>query len=455
MKFRQMVIVPHRLLTLSFLLALVFLVFVPGSQTNVAGQAEPTATPSGPSSTETSPPPSPEPLLPTETPVPFPVLTSTNTPEEMLAQPTSTQAILQGQVSFQGYPAPPHALLVTGLQLSLMLPGSDTPAAQYDLTSDENGTFVQTDLPPGTYHLQVKHANRIPALKWNLTLNPGNNDLNFGILKAGDANNDGYVTATDFSLLSSAYGKCRGEAMYDARSDYNGDECITAIDFSLLSTNYGQGGTLNPLPTPTPFPTLTPLPIPTPTSTPEVPASARITNITGKNQALPLNCESSAATNWAGYYGVSLNDVTFHNQLPLSDNPDYGFVGSVYGTWGQIPPHAYGVHADPIAAQLRNYGLNAMAVHNYPYRDLQKQIASGHPAEVWVIGHVWAGTPVQYTDSQGRSTLVARYEHTVLFIGYDPANVYILDGNMVYQRSVSAFLDSWAVLGNMAVIHSN
>ncbi|MCD4673069.1 MAG: C39 family peptidase, partial [Anaerolineaceae bacterium] len=101
---------------------------------------------------------------------------------------------------------------------------------------------------------------------------------------------------------------------------------------------------------------------------------------------------------------------------------------------------------------LRNHGLNAIAVHYFPFEDLQRQIASGNPAIVWVIGHVWAGTPVQYTDSQGRTTTVARYEHTVMVIGYNATSVTILDGDTVYQRSLSSFFDSWGVLNNMAVI---
>jgi predicted double-glycine peptidase len=72
-----------------------------------------------------------------------------------------------------------------------------------------------------------------------------------------------------------------------------------------------------------------------------------------------------------------------------------------------------------------------------------------------VIGHVWEGTPVQYTDSLGRSTIVARYEHTVMVIGYDSTSVTILDGSMTYQRSLTSFFNSWGVLGNMAVIRGN
>lgn len=401
-----------------------------------------------------------------DTPTPTPTMTMTATPtltpevtEEVAEAPLvpaandPALASLNGSVVFQGYSTPPTPLYVTTIQFSLFIPGNTDPEYQYELATDENGNLSQADIPPGTYNLQIKHINHIPALQWNVILNAGENVIDFGILKAGDANNDAYVSATDFSLLSASYGKCSGQEGYDGRSDFNRDDCVTAVDFSLLSSNYGQGGTVNPLPTPTPHPTLTPNPTPTPTSTPDIPPAASITNIYGTNQALPLNCESSSAVDWAGYYGTHINDVTFHNELPLTDNPDTGFVGNVYGVWGQIPPNPYGVHADPIAANLRNHGLPAVAVHNFTYEDLQRQIASGNPVIVWVIGHAWAGTPVQYTDSHSVTTTVARYEHTVMVVGYGPSSVTILDGDSIYQRSLEAFFGSWGVLNNMAVIH--
>lgn len=449
MRFRRFAFFQKILPLRHFLLVLVVLsLAIPGQKMEAQGKTlsaprlqdtQPTEDPSALSETQES----------TSTPTPTTTQAEVGTSAEGLAS-------LSGSMTLQGYPVPPNELYIVPLTFYLMPAGAPSSApVQYEVSSDQNGNFSLDNILPGTYHLQIKHTRRIPALKWNVILNSGNNTLDFGVLKAGDANNDGFVTATDFSLLSASYGKCSEQAGYDARTDFNGDDCTTAADFSLLSSNYGQGGTINPQPTATPFPTLTPSPTPIITPTPDIPPSARISNISGKNQALPLNCESRSAADWAGYYGVPINDVTFHNQLPSSDNPDFGFVGNVYGTWGQIPPNAYGVHAEPIAANLRNYDLNAVGVKNLSFADLQRQIASGHPVIVWVIGHVWEGTPVQYTDSLGRSTIVARYEHTVMVIGYDATSVTILDGSSTYQRSLSSFFKSWGVLGNMAVIRGN
>ena len=79
-----------------------------------------------------------------------------------------------------------------------------------------------------------------------------------------------------------------------------------------------------------------------------LPEEYYIRNIIGHKQFYPLGCEASVAIDLANYFGVSIIESEFQNRLPLSDNPDYGFVGSVEGPWGQVPPYAYGVHAGPV-----------------------------------------------------------------------------------------------------------
>jgi LysM repeat protein len=172
----------------------------------------------------------------------------------------------------------------------------------------------------------------------------------------------------------------------------------------------------------------------------------------GLSQALPLDCESRSAVDWAAFFGVSIDELGFFGALPVSDDPDAGFVGDVYGFWGQIPPVSYGVHADPVAAVLNQHGVSARAVHNSSWEEIKSELDAGRPVIVWVIGQVIGGTPQWYTASSGRSTLVAAYEHTVIVTGYGAGEVSFLDGGAIYRRSLAQFLDSWAVLGNMAVV---
>jgi uncharacterized protein YvpB len=245
-----------------------------------------------------------------------------------------------------------------------------------------------------------------------------------------------------------------------------GDTSTTIPAAPSISPTPFQPHTFTPLPTYTPTVSLTPTatftltasqtssPTDTPpaTDTPQPPSAASIKNISGGHQAYSLDCESRSAVDWAGYFGVSIDEITFFNSLPSSDNPDKGFVGNVHGAWGQIPPYDYGIYARPVAKRLRTYGLEADAVYGLTWQGLQAEIASGEPVIVWVVGRVARGTPVSYTSSDGQQTTVVRFQHTVIVTGYDQQTVTILDGDWVYQRSVRDFLDSWSVLGNMAVI---
>jgi LysM repeat protein len=175
-------------------------------------------------------------------------------------------------------------------------------------------------------------------------------------------------------------------------------------------------------------------------------------HVQGKLQTLPLDCESRSAVDWAAYFGISIDELGFFWSLPVSDDPDTGFVGDVYGAWGQIPPAPYGVHADPVAAALNRYSVPARAVHNYSWEELKGELDAGRPVIVWVIGHVTGGMGTWYAASSGYTTLVAPYEHTVIVTGYGAGDVTFLDGASVYRRSLAEFLDSWAALGNMAIV---
>jgi uncharacterized protein YvpB len=199
--------------------------------------------------------------------------------------------------------------------------------------------------------------------------------------------------------------------------------------------------------------TATPTSTASPTSTPTLPSSARITNISGRSQSMPLSCEASSASDWARFFGYEISESAIQAKLPLSDNPNRGFVGSVYGTWGQIPPNPYGVHADPIAIVLRSYGVKARSYYNASFQMIQKEIAQGHPVIVWVVGKVWSGgVQMVYESKNDGPIIVAPYEHTVMVIGYNESEVIILDGSTIYSKSISTFLDSWEKLGSMIVV---
>ena len=203
-------------------------------------------------------------------------------------------------------------------------------------------------------------------------------------------------------------------------------------------------------PTATASPTLTPTLTPTPT--PTLPSSFQVHGIIPRSQKLPLDCESNDATLLAGFLGYKIDELQFQSALPKSDNPNLGFVGDVNGVWGSTPPKAYGVHASPVAITLRKYDVPVLDKYQYSLTNLQRQLADGFPVMVWVVGHVEKGKAIPWRSSDGHVSNVAPYEHTVLVIGYDTAGVTILDNSEIYGRSYKEFMDSWSVLGYMAII---
>lgn len=207
-------------------------------------------------------------------------------------------------------------------------------------------------------------------------------------------------------------------------------------------------------PTETPIPTATEIPLPTDTPDPSgLPGSARILDIVGHAQFYNLECESRSAVDFARFLGNDLVETTFLNELPLSDDPNKGFVGSYYDPVGQIPPASYGVHAGPIAALLSSFGTPAEAITGFTWLRVREEIANNRPVIAWVIFGVAEGTPIEYVvPSDGSTIIVAHYEHTVIVIGYTPTTVTVLDGASKYSVPLTQFLDSWSVLGNMAVI---
>lgn len=185
-----------------------------------------------------------------------------------------------------------------------------------------------------------------------------------------------------------------------------------------------------------------------------LPERAYIRGVIGHAQSYPLSCESRSAADWAAFWDVNIRERKFLTKLPRSENPDEGFVGNPSDAWGNIPPKSYGVHAEPVAALLREHGLQAEARRGMQWDELRAEIAAGRPVIVWVIGQIWQGTPIKYSAPDGHKTTVARFEHTMIVIGYGPSVVHLVDAysGKTVSHPLRRFLASWKTLGNMAVV---
>ncbi len=186
----------------------------------------------------------------------------------------------------------------------------------------------------------------------------------------------------------------------------------------------------------------------------EIPEEAYISGVIGHAQSYKLSCESRSAADWAAYWGFDVSEYEILAALPRTDNPETGFVGNPSGAWGSIPPWSYGVHPPPLAAVLRDFGIPAQETQGLGWDGLRQEIAAGRPVIVWVIGQMWNGTPISYTASDGQTTTVAYYEHSMIVNGYGPGLVYVIDAYTGYDQvyDLNTFLASWAVLGQRAIV---
>ena len=187
----------------------------------------------------------------------------------------------------------------------------------------------------------------------------------------------------------------------------------------------------------------------------DLPSAATVSGIGGHPQALSLDCELRSAADWAAFWGVAVDEITFLRQLPVTDNPETGFVGNVNDSPGHLPPRGYGIYAGPVAALLQGaYGLPAVARSGLSEDELRAEIASGRPVMVWYIYGFRTEPAVSLASSDGSVYPAAPFEHTGIVIGYDPASYTVLDAftGLAQRIDRNQFLASWAVLGNMAIL---
>jgi LysM repeat protein len=187
----------------------------------------------------------------------------------------------------------------------------------------------------------------------------------------------------------------------------------------------------------------------------DLPDQATVSGVIGHGQRHNLSCEARSASDWAAFFGYSVSEDELLNIMPRSDNPNNGFVGSPDGVWGNIPPYAYGVYPPPLAAALRAEGVPAREASGLIWDDLRSEIAVGRPVIIWIIGAMWSGAPQDYTASDGQTVRVAAFEHSMILTGYTRNTVDVVDAytGLSYVYSLQAFLQSWEVLGRLALIY--
>jgi len=155
----------------------------------------------------------------------------------------------------------------------------------------------------------------------------------------------------------------------------------------------------------------------------------------------------------AAFWGVTFAEDDFFRRLPKSDNPHRGFLGDVDLPAGTMPPDGYGVYVGPIAANLRSFGLDARAYHEWSIEDLKAELAAGRPAILWATYEMQLPGVETWTSSDGATSVVVKWQHTFIAVGYDEGGVYLVDAydGVTKHFSYAAFAPAWDQLGRMAV----
>lgn len=149
---------------------------------------------------------------------------------------------LVGHMTWQGRPAQPSSLQQLPLTLTLTLGPSETDYPAINTTASGVFTASVSGLLTGTYTWRVKGPKYLAnSGTINLTGAPTTN-LEMGLMRAGDANNDNLVSSVDFTILKNTFGLSTGQPGYDDRADFNGDLVVNVSDFNLLRANFGSGG---------------------------------------------------------------------------------------------------------------------------------------------------------------------------------------------------------------------
>lgn len=152
---------------------------------------------------------------------------------------TVRDTLLIGRTAPPGRPPAPHPSWQIPVTVTMQHePGG--AATEIVTVLDSRGAFTLTALQPGVYTVGVRGQQTLRNSAV-VTLTDGPTEVDFGPLRGGDSDGDGYVSLVDFSILVTTFSACAGDADYDERSDFNGDGCVTLLDFSILRTNYGAG----------------------------------------------------------------------------------------------------------------------------------------------------------------------------------------------------------------------
>lgn len=182
-----------------------------------------------------------------------------------------------------------------------------------------------------------------------------------------------------------------------------------------------------------------------------VPATYVIDGMPAMGQWWNLSCEYAATSAATAFYGKTITQQTFVDDIGFDANPNIGFRGRLSGPWGGI--NDYGIYPAPILKDLIAHGF----AHSYSFRAnadmLRSAISKDHPVVVWIVGTF--GTAPRYDEQEdGEQYVLVPYEHAVTAYGYNESSIMLMDPAIGGYRTIAwaTFTTAWTSLDGMALV---
>lgn len=175
-----------------------------------------------------------------------------------------------------------------------------------------------------------------------------------------------------------------------------------------------------------------------------------IPNISAYQQQRSLSCEYAALSIATGALGNWIGEYEFDGVVGLSDNPHWGYRGSITGVWGNT--YDYGVYPEALAAALPTFGFNGTTFYGAgSTAQLTASIDAGMPTLVWL--GLWGDTSYRESTADGTSYQLTSGMHVMVAYGYDEGGLYLSDpgtGRLRYY-DWGTFLWMWNVMDGMSL----
>jgi len=158
-------------------------------------------------------------------------------------------ANVEVSVTLQG-PARPPSGWVIPLTVKFFTPGAnvltDTPVYTFNLTTTKVGATAVAQcsgILPGSYDITAVSEHTLTNVKLNAFITAPGTSVSLGILREGDADNNGFVNIQDFGIFAFAYNTMAGpppDMDYNPMADFDRNGVIDILDFGLIAINYEQ-----------------------------------------------------------------------------------------------------------------------------------------------------------------------------------------------------------------------